>query len=88
VRATQRHEANVPQADDPDTTVNLSAALNRTLTMRYGDEANFRGRVSVSLRVGIQGVNVMNRLEWNFSSTAELVTGVLLLTVLVGVFLV
>jgi hypothetical protein len=30
----------------------------------------------------------MNRLEWNFSSTAELATGVLLLAVLVSVFLV
>jgi hypothetical protein len=30
----------------------------------------------------------MNRLEWNFSSTAELATGVLLLAVLVTVFLV
>jgi hypothetical protein len=30
----------------------------------------------------------MNRLEWSFSSTAELVTGVLLLAVLVSVFLV
>lgn len=29
----------------------------------------------------------MNRLEWNFSSTAELATGVLLLAVLVSVFL-
>jgi hypothetical protein len=61
--------------------------------MRYGDrrgavEANFEAADSVSLRVGIQGVNVMNRLEWNFSSTAELVTGVLLLAVLVSVFLV
>ena len=30
----------------------------------------------------------MNRLEWNFSSTAELATGVLLLAVLVSVFFV
>jgi hypothetical protein len=30
----------------------------------------------------------MNRLEWNFSSTAELATGVLLLVVLVSVFFV
>jgi hypothetical protein len=30
----------------------------------------------------------MNRLEWNFSSTAEIATGVLLLTVLVSVFFV
>jgi hypothetical protein len=30
----------------------------------------------------------MNRLEWNFSSTAELATGVLLLAVLVTVFFV
>jgi hypothetical protein len=30
----------------------------------------------------------MNRLEWNFSSTAEIATGVLLLAVLVSVFFV
>ena len=30
----------------------------------------------------------MNRLEWNFSSTAEFATGVLLLAVLVTVFFV
>jgi hypothetical protein len=30
----------------------------------------------------------MNRFEWNFSSTAELATGVLLLAVLVSVFFV
>jgi hypothetical protein len=30
----------------------------------------------------------MNRLEWNFSSTAELATGVLLLAVLVSFFFV
>jgi hypothetical protein len=30
----------------------------------------------------------MNRLEWNFSSTAELVTGALLLALVVSVFLV
>lgn len=30
----------------------------------------------------------MNRLEWNFSSTAELATGVALLAVLVSVFFV
>jgi hypothetical protein len=58
------------------------------LTIRYGYEANFGARLSVSLRVGNQGEEIMNRLEWNFSSTAELVTGVLLLAVLVSVFLV
>jgi hypothetical protein len=53
---TEVGASKIPRTDNRDIPVNLSAALNRTLTIRYGDAANLWAADSVSLNVGNQGV--------------------------------